>query len=53
MKMYKVGLMLAAVLVAGAALGCNTVRGAGRDIERGGEKIQEGATDVQQEIREN
>jgi predicted small secreted protein len=26
-----------------ASVGCNTVKGAGRDIERGGEKIQGGA----------
>lgn len=33
-----VWVMLATILV-----GCNTMRGAGRDIERGGEKIQGGA----------
>mgnify|MGYP006297985731 CR=1 FL=1 len=33
---------LAAVALAAAALaGCNTMRGLGKDIERGGEKIQE------------
>jgi entericidin B len=35
------------VLVAlGALAGCNTVAGAGKDIERGGEKIQEKANDA-------
>jgi predicted small secreted protein len=33
-------LLIFAALVAG----CNTMRGAGQDIERGGQKIQEGAT---------
>ena len=39
-----IALMLAAsyVLLAGLA-GCNTVQGAGKDIERGGEKIQKEA----------
>ena len=31
-------------LLGAAFVGCNTVKGAGRDIERGGEKIQ-GAAD--------
>ena len=30
--------------------GCNTVAGAGKDIERGGEKVQDTAKDVQQQI---
>jgi predicted small secreted protein len=37
-----------AVLAMMAVLtGCNTVQGAGKDIERGGEKIQSGAKNVQ------
>ncbi|HWL28707.1 MAG TPA: entericidin A/B family lipoprotein [Burkholderiaceae bacterium] len=32
------------LIFAALAAGCNTMRGAGQDIERGGEKIQEGAT---------
>ena len=32
--------LLALVLVAFFAAGCNTMSGAGKDIERGGEKIQ-------------
>lgn len=35
-------LALSYVLLAGLA-GCNTVQGAGKDIERGGEKIQKEA----------
>jgi entericidin B len=32
--------IMAVVLVAFFATGCNTMSGAGKDIERGGEKIQ-------------
>ncbi len=33
------------------ALGaCNTVEGAGKDLERGGEKIQDAAKDVKQKM---
>lgn len=32
--------LIAVVLVAIFASGCNTMQGAGKDIERGGEKIQ-------------
>ena len=44
---------LAAILVllmAGALTGCNTIQGAGKDIERGGEKIQNGAKSVQEKM---
>lgn len=30
--------------------GCNTVAGAGKDLERGGEKVQDTARDVQERI---
>lgn len=30
--------------------GCNTVQGAGKDIERGGEKIQDTSKGVQQKM---
>lgn len=32
-----------AMMAAGMVAGCNTMHGAGQDIERGGEKIQESA----------
>ena len=35
--------LMAAVLIAFFAAGCNTMAGAGKDIERGGEKIQNSA----------
>jgi entericidin B len=34
----------------GAVAGCNTVAGAGKDIERGGEKIQDEAKEVQKKL---
>lgn len=39
--------ILALVAVSLSVSACNTVRGMGRDIERGGEKVQSTATDVQ------
>ena len=36
-----------ATLMALTAMGCNTVRGAGRDIEKGGEAIQDAAAEAQ------
>ena len=39
--MKRLILALACIAIAVAAGGCNTVRGVGKDIERGGEKIQD------------
>lgn len=33
-------IMMAALLIAFFAAGCNTMAGAGKDIERGGQKIE-------------
>ncbi len=41
-KLTTIILALALALV--AAVGCNTVKGIGKDIERGGEAIQRSAT---------
>jgi predicted small secreted protein len=35
--------VLALVLLAGFIAGCNTMKGVGQDIERGGEKMQDSA----------
>jgi entericidin B len=35
--------ILAVLMLAGFIAGCNTMEGAGKDLERGGEKIQEKA----------
>jgi entericidin B len=41
----KIKMLLSMVIVAAFAAGCtNTMRGAGEDIERGGEKIQQKAS---------
>lgn len=42
--------ILYVMLVAGALVGCNTIQGAGKDIERGGEKIQDTAKDAKQKM---
>ena len=39
---------LALVLIYATLLGCNTMHGVGKDIERGGEKIQGEAREQQQ-----
>jgi entericidin B len=41
-------LMLLGML--GAIAGCNTIHGMGKDIERGGEKTQDAAKDVQRQM---
>lgn len=35
--------LLAVLMLAGFIAGCNTIEGAGKDLERGGEKLQEQA----------
>ena len=44
--MAVVALMLAALAIAG----CNTFAGVGKDIERGGEKLQDSANNVKQRM---
>jgi entericidin B len=39
--------LVMAVLVLASVGACNTVAGVGKDVERGGEKIQDTARDVQ------
>ncbi|NRF50310.1 entericidin A/B family lipoprotein [Bordetella petrii] len=36
-------LLVALLAIAAVSAGCNTIAGAGKDIERGGEKIQKAA----------
>lgn len=40
------GILLAALLLSA----CNTIHGMGQDIERGGEKVKDAATSVQQKL---
>jgi entericidin B len=35
--------LVALLIAAGVLAGCNTIQGAGKDLERGGEKIQDKA----------
>jgi predicted small secreted protein len=44
--------LLAAIAVAALAVlsGCNTIEGAGKDLERGGEKVQDTARDVKRSM---
>ncbi len=44
--------ILATLLMAMTAMlsACNTIEGAGRDIERGGEAVQDSARDVKQKM---
>jgi predicted small secreted protein len=48
--MKKLVAVLAVMFAAGLMGGCNTIEGAGKDIERGGEKLQGTAKDVKQKM---
>lgn len=48
--MKKLVAVLAVMFAAGLLTGCNTIEGAGKDIERGGEKVQGAAKDVKQKM---
>lgn len=45
--------VLALILLGVSLAGCNTIAGMGRDIERGGEKLQGEARETQQNMRSN
>jgi entericidin B len=49
-KLLTALLMLGIVGALSTLSGCNTVAGAGKDIERGGEAIHDSARDVQRKI---
>ena len=44
MKNWKLWTVLALIVVVMGVSGCNTIRGAGKDIQRGGQKVQEVAS---------
>ena len=43
--------ILGVLVLAGVLAGCNTMAGAGKDVERGGEKLQGQARETQQEMK--
>lgn len=45
--------IIAMVLAAGAAAGCNTIKGAGQDVSAAGAGVEEAATDAQDELEKN
>lgn len=47
--MKKTAALLALVML-GALAGCNTMQGVGKDIERGGEKLQGAAQNTKQKM---
>lgn len=49
MKTFKkvVAVLLISALIGIGMLGCNTFRGAGKDIQRGGEAVENAADDAQ------
>jgi entericidin B len=49
-KILTVLIMLGMFGTLGAISGCNTVAGAGTDIERGGEAVHDSARDVQKKM---
>ncbi|SNS35177.1 Predicted small secreted protein [Noviherbaspirillum humi] len=48
--MKKTASIIAVLLFSIGLTACNTMRGMGRDIERGGEKVQGAATNSQQNM---
>ena len=43
-------MLITLIFAAGVMTGCNTIEGAGKDIERGGEKLQGTAKDAKQKM---
>lgn len=42
--------ILGLIVLAGFIAGCNTMEGVGKDVERGGEKIQSGAEKTKEKM---
>ena len=49
-RLARIAGVLLALSGASAVVACNTVEGAGKDLERGGEKVQDTAKDVKQKM---
>ena len=50
MRLLKTLVLVGLLGVTGALTACNTIQGAGKDLERGGEKIQDTARDTQKKM---
>jgi entericidin B len=48
--MFKKFIFCFAALAAVSLTACNTIQGAGKDVERGGQKVQEEAKEVKQKL---
>ena len=48
--MSKIISVIAAMILYGTMLGCNTMEGAGKDVQKGGEKIQDAAKDTKKNM---
>jgi entericidin B len=46
----KIWLTTIAMAISAMLVGCNTIEGAGRDLERGGEAVQDTARDVKRDM---
>jgi len=44
MKLIKIGMIFSALVLAGALAACNTVQGAGEDLQAGGHAISKAAS---------
>ena len=48
--MKKLSILLGVIALSFGLSACNTVKGVGKDVERGGEKVQDVAKDVQKKM---
>jgi entericidin B len=48
--MKKTLAVLMASAITAVLMGCNTMQGVGKDLERGGEKVQDAATNVKEKM---
>lgn len=51
--MKKLFSALSVIAFASTLAACNTISGAGKDIEKGGEHVQEAAKEVKQDMKRN
>lgn len=49
----KINPIVLGLLALGLLASCNTIRGAGRDVQAGGAAVESAATDVQQDMQES